>query len=152
MMNHRKQASISKYVTASLSPAVPVLAFRGIDKSPLGDLPKVRGALLDEVGDFIDPVHTTSNMIGKRMVRVFNDTRALLGGADQLIESIQKRTADLVALGRKAENRKEFLRNKAGAISAQKVPARAELARGLMRSLRSGCRSGPKNSGGRSTS
>lgn len=151
MMNHRKQASISKYVTASPSPAVPVLAFRGIDKSPLGDLPKVRGALLDEVGDFIDPVHTTSN-IGKRMVRVFNDTRALLGGADQLIESIQKRTADLVALGRKAENRKEFLRNKAGAISAQKVPARAELARGLMRSLRSGCRSGPKNSGGRSTS
>ena len=150
MLKAGKQASISQYVTASTSPAVP-LAFRGIDKSPMGDLPKKRGAFLDEYGDFIDDNHTTSN-IGKKMVRVFAETRATLAGADDIIESIQKRTAELVAQGKKAENRKEFLRNRAGAISAQKVPARAELARGLMRSLRSGCRPGPTNSGGTSTS
>jgi hypothetical protein len=50
----------------------------------MGDLPKKRGAFLDEYGDFIDDNHTTSN-IGKKMVRVFAETRATLAGADEFL-------------------------------------------------------------------
>jgi hypothetical protein len=64
MLKAGKQTSFSKYVTASPSPVVP-LAFRGIEKSPMGDLPTTRGALLDEFGDFIDSRQRLSN-IGKR--------------------------------------------------------------------------------------
>jgi len=130
MLKAGKQASISQYVTASTSPAVP-LAFRGIDKSPMGDLPKKRGAFLDEYGDFIDHNHTTSN-IGKKMVRVFAETRATLGGADDMIESIQKRTAELSLRAKK----RRIGKNSSATRRAPSVRRRH----------------GPTNSGGTSTS
>ena len=48
--------------------------------------------------------------------------------------------AQLVALRNRAENRKEFLRQKAGAIFSLKVLSRTGFDRGRMRSLGSGCR------------
>ena len=77
---------------------------------------------------------------GKRLERLLNETGGLLANGRDLVRALKEGAAQLVALRNRAENRKEFLRQKAGAIFSLKVLSRTGFDRGRMRSLGSGCR------------
>jgi hypothetical protein len=77
---------------------------------------------------------------GKRLERLLNETAGLLANGNDVIRAVKEGAAQLVALRKRAENRKAFLLEKAGAIFSLKVPCRPGFDRGRMPSLGSGCR------------
>ena len=132
-----RQTSMSKFVTTSPSTAVPA-AFRHIPRSPIDGFPKRKDGLLED-GVIKDDDVKQSNA-GKRLERLLNETGGLLANGRDLVRALKEGAAQLVALRNRAENRKEFLRQKAGAIFSLKVLSRTGFDRGRMRSLVSGCR------------
>jgi hypothetical protein len=121
---------MSKWVTTSPSMAVPA-AFRGVPRSPIDGFPTRRDGLLED-GAIKDDDVKESNA-GKRLDRLLNETAGLLATGNDVIRSVKEGAAQLVAQGNRAENRKEFLLQKAGAIFALKVASRTRFVRGRMR-------------------
>ena len=68
-----------------------------------------------------------------RLDRLLNETAGLLATGNDVIRSVKEGAAQLVAQGNRAENRKEFLLQRAGAIFALKVASRTRFVRGRMR-------------------
>ena len=125
-----RQTSISKFVTTSPSTAV-ASAFRRLSRAPIDGFPKGRDKLLED-GVIRDDDVKQSNA-GKRLDRLLNETAGLLATGNDVIRSVKEGAAQLVAQGNRAENRKEFLRQRAGAIFALKVASRTRFVRGRMR-------------------
>jgi hypothetical protein len=70
---------------------------------------------------------------GKRLDRLLNETAGLLATGNDAIRSVKEAAAQLVAQASRADNRKEFLLQRAGAIFALKVASRTGFVRGRMR-------------------
>ena len=120
-------------------------AFRRLARAPIDGFPKGRDKLLED-GVIRDEDVKHSNA-GKRLGRLLNETAGLLANGHDLIKALKDGAAQLVALRNKAENRKAFLLEKAGAIFSLKVPCRPGFDRGRMPSLGSGCRQGRRSFG-----
>jgi hypothetical protein len=130
---------MSKFVTTSPSTAVPA-AFRHVSRSPIDAFPKRKDGLLEDGARVIKDDDVKQSNAGKRLDRLLSETAGLLANGHDLIRALKEGAAQLVALRNRAENRKEFLRQKAGAIFSLKVLSRTGFDRGRMRSLGSGCR------------
>jgi hypothetical protein len=126
-----RQTSISKFVTTSPSTAV-ASAFRRLDRAPIDGFPKGRDKLLEDAGVIRDEDVKHSNA-GKRLDRLLNETAGLLANGNDAIRSVKEGAAQLVAQASRADNRKEFLLQRAGAIFALKVASRTGFVRGRMR-------------------
>ena len=122
--------SMSKWVTTSPSMAVPA-AFRGVPSSPIDGFPTRRDGLLED-GAIKDDDVKESNA-GKRLGRLLNETAGLLATGNDAIRAVKEGAAQLVAQASRADNRKEFLLQRAGAIFALKVASRTGFVRGRMR-------------------
>jgi hypothetical protein len=125
-----RQTSISKFVTTSPSTAV-ASAFRRLDRAPIDGFPKGRDKLLED-GVIRDEDVKHSNA-GKRLDRLLNETAGLLATGNDAIRSVKEGAAQIVAQASRADNRKEFLLQRAGAIFALKVASRTGFVRGRMR-------------------
>ena len=125
-----RQTSISKFVTTSPSTAVET-AFRRLARAPIDGFPKGRDKLLED-GVIRDEDVKHSNA-GKRLDRLLNETAGLLATGNDAIRSVKEGAAQLVAQASRADNRKEFLLQRAGAIFALKVASRTGFVRGRMR-------------------
>jgi hypothetical protein len=127
---------MKRFVATSPSTHV-VLAFRDVGRCPIEGFPKRRDGLLEDGVIKNDDVKQSNG--GKRFGRLLDETAGLLVTGPQVIRSLKEGAAQLVAQRNRAEKRKEFLLEKAGAIFSLKVLSRTGFDRGRLRSLGSGC-------------